>query len=436
MNILIVETVWMGKERYGLFDKLLLTAFSILPTLHARQLAAITPKNHHVTVANERYAPLDFQQHYDLVLIDFVTATAPRAYEIADTFRKNGIPVVLSGMHASALPDEAKQHADSILVGKAEMSWLTLLQDVENSNLQPIYHATPYDTSLCLPPTRIQLPHFVMTGAIEATRGCPYHCDFCPEINVSKNIGYYERPVDEVIKEIKELPEKFFTFYDASMTIHPAYTKTLFKKMKGLHKRFLCSGNVNVLAHDPELVRLAKEAGCMCWLIGFESVEQHTLDSIKKTTNVVSDYAQTVHHIHQNKMAVIGCFMFGFDTDTPQVFDNTFNVIKDLHIDIPDFCILTPFPGTTIYKTLQKEGRLLTKDWTKYNLKTVVYQPKHMTKDDLQKGVQSLYEQCYSFPFTTRRVVKSLHLGMYPFFVVLARNAVAVMNNRRLFLKK
>jgi radical SAM superfamily enzyme YgiQ (UPF0313 family) len=435
MNILIVETVWMGKEKYKFFDITLLTAFTILPTLHARQLAAITPKNHTVTVINERYSRLHFDL-YDLVVIDYVTATAPRAYEIADTFRKKGVPVVLSGMHASALPEEAKLHADSVLIGRAEVQWLTVLQDVEKKSLQPFYTSQPYDETICLPPTEIQLPRFVMTGAIEATRGCPYRCAFCPETTFSKGAGFYKRPVDEVIAEIKVLPQRIFTFYDTSLTIDPDYTKTLFKKMKGLHKRFLCNGNADVLASDVELVRLSKEAGCICWLIGFESISQRTIKSVGKKTNIVNQYITAIRNIHAHRMAVIGCFMFGFDTDMPTVFHETLESIKEFEIDVPDFCVLTPFPGTPVFQQFEAEGRILTKDWTRYNLKHVVFQPKQMSPDQLHQGVQKLYMELYTPLSSLRRIMKSLRFGLYPFFAVFARNIVAMMNSRRLFTKE
>jgi radical SAM superfamily enzyme YgiQ (UPF0313 family) len=436
MNILIVETVWMGGARYKLLDKLLLTAFSILPTLQARELAAITPKQHTVTVVNERYTPVDVNAVYDIVLINFVTSTAPRAYQIADHFQKKGIPVVLSGLHASALPDEAKQHADSVLLGRAEPSWLQLLKDAEQKKIQPFYQPLPYDSSVPIPPAQANLPGFVITGAIEATRGCPYQCDFCPETAIPGNARFYKRPVEDVIAEIKALPQKSFVFYDASLTIDPTYTKTLFQKMKGIHKRFFCNGNVDILARDPELVRLSKEAGCAGWLIGFESVSQNTLDAVGKKTNKITEYETAVRTIHTNKMIVIGCFIFGFDTDTPAVFDETLQVIKTLNIDVPDFSILTPSPGTPIYHQFEKEGRLLSKDWPHYNLKTVVFTPKQMTPEELQRGVQRMYQECYTLPVTIRRVVRSLRLGIYPFMVVLTRSMVSMMNNRRLFTQQ
>ena len=431
MNILIIETVWMGGARYRFLDKTLLTVFSILPTLQAREIAAITPKHHTVTIVNERYTPVPFEGTFDLVHINFVTSTAPRAYEIADSFRKIGVPVVLSGFHASALPDEAKHHADSVLIGKPELAWLTLLNDFEEKKLQPFYYAYPYDSTFPLPPTDVKLPGFVITGAVEATRGCPHHCEFCPESLVSNSSPYYERPVDEVIAEIKLLPQKTLMFYDASLTIHPAHTKALFKKMKGVHKKFFCNGNIDVLAHDPELVRLSKKAGCVAWLIGFESISQHTLEAVGKTTNKVSEYSQAIQNIHDNGMVVIGCFMFGFDTDTPDVFEQTLKEIEKWGIDVADFSILTPLPGTPIFQQLEQQGRLLTKDWKYYNMGHAVFTPKLMTPDQLQNGVRKMYNEFYAPVYTMKRILRSLRYGVYPFAVTFARNMVALMSRRR-----
>jgi len=431
MNILIVETVWMGGARYKFLDKTLLTAFAILPTLQARELAAITPKNHKVSVVNERYSKIDYDITYDVVLINFVTSTAPRAYIIADTFRKKGIPVVLSGFHASGLPEEAKQHADSVLIGRNEYAWLTVLQDIERKKLQPFYHAPPYNNSLILPPTNISLPGFVMTGALEATRGCPYHCEFCPETNIPGGASFYKRSIPEVIAEIKTIPQKTLMFYDTSLTIDPVYTKELFKKMKGLHKKFFCNGNVDVLAHNTELVRLSKEAGCTAWLIGFESICQNTIDDVGKTTNIVEEYAEAIHNIHSNHMAVIGDFIFGFDTDTSDVFEKTLRVIKNLEIDVADFSILTPFPGTHLFNKLESQRRILIKDWKFYNMGHAVFTPTHMTPEELEEGVRKIFNEFYGFAFSIKRITRSLRWGVYPFFVIFARNLVAMMSKRR-----
>ncbi|MCK4416327.1 MAG: B12-binding domain-containing radical SAM protein [Thermoplasmatales archaeon] len=436
MKILVIENFWVAGRKLKSFEILLLNTFSILPTLYARQLAAITPKKHSVEVVDERYSTINFEEKYDIVLINFNFSSVMRAYEIADTFRRKNIPVVLSGWYASAVPKEAKIHADSVLIGKGELSWLKLLDDFEKNNLKPFYQPTKYDNSVKIPPTNVDIPGFVITGAIEATRGCPYRCEFCPEAIVPGDSQYYARPVDEVIAEIKSMPQKTLMFYDNSLTINPDYSKSLFKKMKALNKKIFCNGNSDVLARDKELVRLSKEAGCVSWLVGFESVSQKTLDEIGKTSNRVEEYFQAVKNIHGHGMAVIGSFMFGFDSDTKDVFDETLKTIKELEIDVADFCILTPVIGTPVFNKLEKEGRILTKDWSKYDMKNVVFEPKNMTPEELLQGVRRMYAEFYSTSYTVKRVVKSLRLGLYPFFLVLARNAVANMNSKLLFTSK
>ncbi len=436
MNILIVETVWMGGARYKFLEKTLLTTFSILPTLQARELAAITPKQHRVSVVNERYTQIDYTASYDVVLINYVTSTASRAYIIADNFRKKGIFVVLCGFHASGLPEEAKQHADSVIIGRNESGWLMALQDIKQKKLQPFYHAPPYNTTQSLPPTNVQLRGFIMTGALEATRGCPYQCEYCPETNIPGGNSFYKRPIPEVIEEIKKIPQKTLMFYDASLTIDPSYSKELFQNMKGLRKRFFCNGNADVLAKDEDLVRLSNEAGCIAWLVGFESLSQDTLDSVGKKTNKVDDYAQAIQNIHKNHMAVIGDFMFGFDTDTPEVFQTTLKAIKELKIDVADFSILTPFPGTPLFTKLDIEKRILTKDWKYYNMGHVVFVPKQMTPDELLQGVRLMYAEFYHPLYTIKRISQNLTRGLYPFFVIVARNVVATLSARRLYSVK
>jgi len=426
----------MGGARYKFLEKTLLTMFSILPTLQAREYAAITPKQHHVSVVNERYSQIDYNATYDVVLINYVTSTAPQAYTIADNFRKKGVQVVLSGFHASGLPEEAKQHADSVLIGRNEYGWLTVLEDAEQKKLQSYYHAPSYNTTQSLPPTNVQLPGFIMTGALEATRGCPYRCEFCPETNIQGGNSFYKRTISEVIDEIKKIPQKTLMFYDTSLTIDPSYTKELFRNMKGLHKRFFCNGNADVLATDEELVRVSKEAGCVAWLIGFESLCQNTLDSVGKKTNRVTEYGQAINNIHMHHMAVVGDFMFGFDTDTPEIFEKTLKAMKELKIDVADFSILTPFPGTPLFTKLDAEKRILTEDWKYYNMGHVVFAPKQMTPDELLQGVRFMYAEFYRPSSTIKRIAQNLKRGFYPFFVVLVRNIVAVLSARRFYVLK
>jgi len=437
MKILLIEQVRTKMIAAKPFEKTFLTLFTILPSLYPRRLAAITPEEHILTVINERYHSISFDTFFDLVVIHFNSASASRAYEISDRFREKRIKVVLCGLHVSAMPEEALEHADSVLLGRGENNWLHLLKDMEKGQLQRIYPVEPYGTmSVSIPPTRAILPGIQLIGAIEATRGCPYGCIFCPEANTIGNNRFFARPVNEVIEEIRSIPQKILMFYDLSLTIDVEYTKDLFIQMKPLKKKFICNGNIDVLANDEDFVKLSYEAGCIGWLIGFESVNSMTLSSVGKKTNNVAYYKKAVDLIHRYKMAVIGDFMFGFDTDTIDVFQSTLSAIRSLDIDVADFSILTPFPGTPFYTILEHEGRILTKDWGRYSMHSVVFQPRQMSPEELIKGVTMIYHEFYSPVCLLKRMGKAIRLGMYPFLLILGRSIIASFGLRNLKASK
>lgn len=386
-------------------------------------MAAITPEKHSVKVISEMYEDIDYNKKYDAVNINLLTPYASHAYKIADEFRKRGNTVILSGFHASALPNEAKQHADSVIIGRGEESWPILLRDLEKNKLKPFYRPIKMLDPKLIPPTRMDLPKsFILVGGIEATRGCPNRCKFCQESNIAGGSTFRTRPVENVIEEIRSMPQKALIFYDASLTIDPRYTKSLFKEMRGLNKKFSCCGNIDVLSTDEEFLKLANEAGCTTWLVGFESISQKTIDYLGKKTNKVKDYASAIKRIHDHGMSVVGSFMFGFDTDTLDVFDKTSKAINDWEIDLVDFSLLTPLPGTPLFNRLEKEGRILTKDWPKYTLQNVVFKPKNMSKDELLDGVKRISTEFYSTQNIIKRTTRGMRLGFYPFIQILVRN--------------
>ena len=422
MRILIPDELSISSAFTSL-KRSFLYSFAFAPTvITARQLAAVTPQPHTVLIPGGNKT-IDLSTTYDVVHINFKTALAPSAYTIADRFRQKGSIVVLSGYHPSALPEEAQQHADAVIIGDAVSVWPTVVKDLENARLQSLYRSDNSCTSLILPSTIHSQPQgYRFVSAIEATRGCPQRCDFCQDSNVRDGALFRARPVDNVIDEIVSLRQKIFFFTDFSLTIDLSYTKELFRKMRGLGKKFICGGNVDVLAKDDELLKLSYDAGCIEWISGFETFTQQALDGAHKKTNLVEEYASAVQKIHRHHMAVFGTFVVGFDEDTPDIFPAMKVHIQDLGIDAVNFAILTPYPGTPLFQRFEREGRILTHDWSKYNRETVVFAPKNMQKEELEAGFVSLMRHFGSLSNLGYRTLRSLHLGFYPFVSTFAGN--------------
>ena len=397
MRILLVLSHWRTRNTF--LNKFVVT--SSYPTLTLEQLVSTTPDHYEVDYIDERWQTVDVNWDGDLVGISTLTLSANHAYEIADAFRRRGKTVVLGGYHPSAVPEEAKQHADAVVIGEAEISWPQLIADYRHHELKPFYRSDPVDPQLIPSPRR--LPEFrASDGIVQATRGCPYRCKFCAVQNV-EGATFRTRPIEKVVEEITALQRARFLFADSSMTINPAYTKQLFRAMKDLNVRFSCYGNIDVLRSDEKLLQASQEAGCEQWLIGFESTNQETLKSIGKKTNKVEDYASAVKKIKEYGMAIMGLFMFGFDTDTKDVFDSTLEAVCTMDLERAGFSIVTPYPGTPLFDELENEGRILTRDWSKYNLRNVVFQPKNMTVDELLDGRESIVKEFYSLPNCLRR---------------------------------
>jgi len=416
------DSYFLSKLKWSLFSSLA----SASDDLVCQTIVAVTPKKHSIKMVDEATEKVDFDEETDLVAISTLTRSAPRAYEIADEFRKRGKKVVLGGWHVSALPDEAKQHADSIVIGEGEDIFPQLLKDLEKDKLKPCYEQDKIVNLDKVPilskEERKKFKSGPFSQSIQISKGCPVGCNFC-SISYRKfgNI-HRKRSVENVIKEIQTIPQKLIGFADPSLTIDTKYTKQLFKALKGENKIFSCEGNANVLGRDDELLKLAKEAGCTAWYVGFESVSQETIDSIGKTTNKVENYKSVIKKIHHHGMRVEGAFIFGFDTDTPTVFDETINTIKNWDLDLVDISILTPYPGTPLFDYLDKDNRILTRDWELYDSIHVVHKPKQMTPKELADGVQKVWEEFYS-PFKTiKRAAYSVKLGKYPLISSVLRN--------------
>ncbi len=370
------------------------------PILTLPHIAAITPRKHTVKIVNENYDNIDFSEDADLVGITCYTMTAPRVYEIADEFRRRGKKVVLGGYHPTAMPEEALQHADSIVMGMAEASWPRLIDDFEKGKMKKIYERdTNFDMADVPPIRRDLIRHNPIVGAVQTTRGCTNKCEFCA-ISTFCEHGVKQRPIKNVVNEIMQMPHRMFFIHDPHLTVNRKYAKELFKELikNKVNKSWVANGTTDVLLKvDNEFLELASKSGCVEWFVGFESVSQAALNGIKKTHNKVEDFEKMIKRVHKYDMAIQGGIIFGFDEDTLDIFDTSLQKIHELGIDVLEVNILTPYPGTPLYDRLDKEGRIFTKDWSKYNQVDVVFQPKNMTVEELYNGARNVAKEFYSW---------------------------------------
>ena len=378
------------------------------PEMTIPAVAATIPKNHDVRIIHENYEDIDYSDKYDLVGITCFTMFAPAVYKIADKFQSLGVPVVLGGYHPSALPEEAKQHCDSVLIGEAEYNFPILIKDLEKGQLKPFYYPQKIVEGKDIPPLcRELLPYETFTDGMRITRGCPHQCEFCSITYFFKH-SYRKRPIKDVIEELKSLHRKVVYIHDANLIVDVEYSKKLFKTMikEKINKKWFANANIYTLGKDEELLRLARKSGCLGWTVGFESVTQQSLNGVKKPDNKVKKYTEWICNIRKQGMAINGLFMFGFDHDTPEVFDRTLDALDHWEIDAGEFNILTPLPGTPVFDKMDKEDRILTKDWGKYTQAQVVFQPKQMTPKELYDGTKKVIKKYNSVENMLKRWIR------------------------------
>jgi len=348
-------------------------------------------------------APLDLDA--DLVGLTIITGTAMRAYELAGQFRQRGIKVVLGGPHVTLAPEDARPHADAIVVGYAEDSWPQLLRDFAGGQLQ-----SRYDQALALNladrpfARRDLLPshRYLTNNVFEATRGCIHNCDFCV-VPTAWGRKPHQKPVEQVIADIRQHGARTLIFVDLNIIADRDYALKLFTALIPLRVQWYGLATV-LLANDLELLELAGRSGCRGLLMGLESISPQNLRSSRKSFNSPEKYAQVVERLHEHGIALQGCFVFGLDHDEPDIFLKTAEFAVQAKIDLPRFAVVTPFPNTGLYKRLETEGRILTKNWELYDAQHVVFRPAKMSVTELQEGVEAAWKHAYSFRSIARRI--------------------------------
>jgi len=374
-------------------------------------LAALTPDQPdvHYTLVDESVdkVPLDFPA--DLVGLSVLTGTARRAYGLADHFRRRGIPVVLGGVHPTAMPEEARGYADSVVVGMAERLWPQVVADARAGRLQPEYREQEVDSPWAegIPTPRWELHRksgYMMPYTVMFTRGCTHVCDFCMVPVVWRR--FQRRPIADIIRDIKAVPARRFAVSDVSPFEDVEWAKELLRAMIPLKKKWGGLATIRV-TDDPELMDLIVKSGCSFLLIGFESVQQPALAGIGKGFNRADEYREAMRILHQHHIVVQGTFVFGFDHYDRDVFKLTFDRIQELKVDIPRYSIYTPYPGTRLFQRLEAEGRILSYDWGDYDTMHVVFRPANMSPVELYEGFRWAYNETFKTGNIFRRTMGS-----------------------------
>lgn len=392
------------RYRGGIFRKSLRYQPLTLTTLAALIPPELNPE---LTLIDEGIMSIPDTLDADIVAMTVITGTAKRAYELAARYRAAGITVVLGGPHVTLIPHEAAEHADTICVGYAEDSWPQLLRDFSAGKLKPAYHQAP-DFSLDRPDMPFarrdlfESQNFLTQAVFEASRSCVHDCEFCVA-PAAWGRQQYQKPVDWVIEDIRRFGQKQLIFVDLNLISDKEYARELFTKLIPLNVEWFGLSTV-LIAHDREFMELVARSGCKGLLLGLETVTPESLKDAKKRFNSSVNFKEVIGDLHRLNISIQGCFVFGLDHDTPDVFDATVEFAIDAGIDLPRFAVLTPFPGTPLHTRLEREGRILTKDWELYDAQHVVFQPRNMSVRELAEGHERAWKSCYSLSSIGRRL--------------------------------
>ena len=390
------------RHKGGIFKKALRYQPLTLTTL-----AALIPTelNIDVQLIDEGIQEIPASLEVDLIGMTVITGTAKRAYELADKFRAKGVSVVLGGPHVTLMPEEAQAHADAICVGYAEQSWPQLLHDFVAGRMESRYSQAPDFTLGADPFPRRELfdsSLFLTQAVFEASRSCHHDCEFCTA-PAAWGRKQYQRPIEWVIEDIRRVGKNRIIFIDLNLVSDPRYAKELFRQLIPMNLSWFGLSTV-LIAHDKELLELMARSGCKGLLLGLETVSESSLQDAKKRFNASVGYKGLIDDLHQLGIAVQGCFVFGLDHDTPDVFEATVQFTIDAGVDLPRFAILTPFPGTPLFKRIEAEGRILNRDWEFYDGQHVVFQPKRMSAQQLAEGHEWVWKESYRWSAMAKRL--------------------------------
>jgi radical SAM superfamily enzyme YgiQ (UPF0313 family) len=362
-------------------------------------LAGMTPLDIDVRFYDDRMEDIPLDEPTDLVAMSVETFTALRAYKIARAFRARGVPVVLGGYHVTLIPDEAQGEADAIVVGDAEPVWRQLLDDARRGDLRPRYDGRGRRTL-----SAIRMRRSIYAGKryqnitlVEFARGCNFKCDFC-SITAFHDANQNHRPAHEVAAEMAATGSNRFFIVDDNIVSQPAHVRELCRALIPLRVSWVGQASIHI-AHDDELLELMVKSGCKGVLIGMESLDPANLRDMGKSWNLAGGgYAESLARFRKHGLAIYGTFVFGYDNDDRAVVQRSVEFAREHKLFLAAFNHLVPFPGTPLYRRLQREDRLLTPKWwldPRGRVGDVVFRPKKMSPDELQESCLQARRQFY-----------------------------------------
>ena len=406
-------------------------------------LKSLTPPDVETVFYDERLEDIPFDEPTDLVAMTVETYTARRSYQIASEFRQRGIPVVMGGYHPTFLPDEALQYADSVVTGDAEGIWPQVVDDARANTLQKIYSRETFAPLGGLTPDRtiFQGKRYTPVSLVQYGRGCRYNCNFC-SIRAFYGSDLRQRPVDEVVDEIKRLRRKFVFLVDDNIFVDKPKAVELFEALIPLKILWSCQVSIDI-ANDPELVRLMKRSGCVNALVGFESLNQDSLKQMRKSWNLqYGDYESSIGVFRDAGIMIYGTFVFGYDQDTVNSFDEAVEFAIRNKFYLANFNPLTPTPGSDLYTQLDQERRLIHDRWwidPDFRYGHATFHPRGMSADDLTAGCLrarlrfNTYRSLLTRAFAPRTNLRSPYrFGIYLLSNLISKREILRKQDRQL----
>ena len=373
--------------------------YSLFPPLGLATLAAYLSPDDEIDLQDQHVEILNLNDDPDLVIIQVYITNAYRAYKIADHYKKQGAYVLLGGLHVTSLPDEAASHADTIFLGPGEETFPQFLKDFKNKTPKKVYSSS-IRTLEKIPPIRrdlIKRNRYLVPNSIVVTRGCPHHCDFCyKDAFFEGGRSFYTQIVDDALAEIDRLQGRHLYFLDDHLLGNAKFASELFEEMKGMNRVFQGAATVDSVLRG-NLIEKAAEAGLRSLFVGFETFSPANLKQSNKKQNLEKDYVKAVNRLHSLGIMINGSFVFGLDEDDKDVFKRTVDWGIKNSITTSTYHVLTPYPGTRLFKDMEQQGRILTKNWDLYDTRNVVYQTTNLTADELKNGYDWAYKEFYSW---------------------------------------